>query len=222
MDNQYFVYAIDNGTISREDGIPILIFGYSSLKAIHNRFQAYNSTSPIHPILLGVIPCENKRHALDVEKAVLQHTASDCFPEKPNAEVRKASDAVLAFIETEMEDGETFLGMSLYDFVRKSENQYRSQLVKDPDRKSRKLKRQREWVRDLYQNDPKFREKERKRARDRQRELWKDPEYRKRQNELSRERMKDPVNRQKKRDADRRWRQRQNHGGNNPNQQKLF
>ena len=221
MDNQHFVYAIKHGTHDA-NGTPIIIFGKSSTKSFYNRFQVYNSCSPTLPILLGVILCEDERHARDVEKAVLSRTASDIFPDASRKEIRKATDDVLGFIETEMEDGEAFLGMPAHEYARLKDNAYRLAQMEDPERKENRRKNQRDWVRNLYQTDSNFRDKERKRSRDRQRELWKDPAHRDRQKELYQERMKNPEQREKKRQYDRLWGQRKKRGGNSPGQQTLF
>ena len=108
MENKHFVYAMGFGTYDA-DGYPIRKFGISSTATFRNRIKSYASLSPIKPILYGAIPCENKQEAITVERAVLLRFSEDAYPDVTNRELRRASQPVLNFIETEMIDGETFL-----------------------------------------------------------------------------------------------------------------
>lgn len=121
--NKHFVYAIDIGTYDA-DGNAVRIFGHSSLKSIEGRYNSYNTNALRTPILCGVIVCDDKQHAYDTEKAILERLWKDAPSYRPKSELRLASDDVLNFIATEMEDGETFLGMSFKAYANQQRNAY--------------------------------------------------------------------------------------------------
>ena len=114
---QHFVYAIDNGTYDAS-GTPIRIFGISTLDTLPRRYKSYQLTASKRPILSGVIPCNSKDMALATESAILKRFSEDAPKEIPRSEVRLATSTILEFIETEMENGEAFLGMSCYEYCR--------------------------------------------------------------------------------------------------------
>ena len=116
--NQYFVYAINAGTTDT-DGFPCIIFGRTSTNSFAARYKAYNDGSAFHPRLLGAIPCDNEIHVEDEEGRVLLRTRNDSTFGKPKSEIRRATSEVKAFIAREMQSGDSFLGMSAREFVKK-------------------------------------------------------------------------------------------------------
>lgn len=231
MDNQHFVYAITNGSYD-VNGNPVIIFGRSTLKTFAGRCRNYNTTAPVPPKLIGVIRCDTKEHAKNVEHAVLFRTSSDAFPENRNVEIRSGSDDVLNFIETEMEDGEAFLGMPAIEFANAKAREYQAERRKDPKYRERRA----QWEREREEKDPDYkrRQKEtyerkwndpeyRENRRRKQRERKKSPEARARANARKRERYRnDPEYRKKQNERRRKHYELQKRGGNSDGQLTIF
>ena len=136
MENIHFVYALDCGTYDA-DGTPLRIFGVSSLETFAGRYRQYGTTSPIFPVLCGVIPCESKEDARAIEKVVLSRLWKATPPARPKTEIRRGTPDVLEFIATEMDDGETFLGMTAHDYMnrhfREAHKEYQRDYRKRPE-----------------------------------------------------------------------------------------
>ena len=153
MSNEHFVYAVDCGHYDAE-GYPIRIFGRSASKeSFISRFRGYMPACVNPPVLCGVIPCENKEHAIDTEKSVLALFADEVYPERPKSEVRRGTERVLAFIATEMQDGEAFLGGVAHELFLAHE-------------RARVRTRKRDYMREL-RKCPKYRAREKKLAQER-------------------------------------------------------
>lgn len=152
MENKHFVYALNCGTYMA-DGTPIRIFGHSSLETFANRYRPYSTASPIHPTLEGVIVCDSEAHAKEVENAVMSRLWKAAPPTKNRTEVRLGTPDVLSFIETDMQNGEAFLGMDTYAFYTREV------------RKRNNLPENKAYAREYYQRLD-IREKQRKRNQD--------------------------------------------------------
>lgn len=203
MDKQHFVYALDCGTYDA-DGNKIIIFGRSTIESFARRYKLYNTSAPMPPILLGAIPCKDLEHAKDMEHYVKFQTKSYAFITNPRVELRKGSEGVLNLIETEMVDGEEFLGMPAEEFankrIRQEVREKKQQIQqKDPDY----------WKR--YRQDPRAK----KRRDELSNERRKSREYKDHRNAYRRERRKNNLEYRERCNAQQRAsKRRRKRGGN--------
>jgi len=200
MDKQHFVYAINCGTYDA-DGYELRIFGVSSLKSFANRYRAYMPSALIQPELVGVVPCDSREEALATERAILSRLWKDAPTTRNRSEIRRASEDVLDFIETEMMDGTEFLGMTALEFANEALHAYQQ---------TEQFKRSQR----AYWQKPGNRERRNERQREYSREYRRRPEVKARQRLIEQQ----PERKAYQKRYQQAYRQRKNRGGNSPGQ----
>ena len=189
MENKHFVYCVDCGTYDAE-GYPIRTFGISTTRTFAERLRSYKQTAAMPPVLCGAIPCETRKDAKILEQALLHRFSESILPNHPDSESRRGTPDVLNFIDTEMMNGEDFLGMPTEAYRRH---------------------RTAESARERYQTDDAYREKRQRLEREK---YATDTTYREKKAAWSKEHQKKPEIREKRNQQTRLRRQRKKRGGN--------
>ena len=210
MKTQHFVYALDCGTYTAA-GIPIRIFGRSTTETFGGRWRQYKTASVKPPVLAGVIVCESKEDAENVEYAILRRFSEQTPAGMPRCEVRIATGVVLEFIENEMERIEDFVGMSTKDFANASLRGKQKPRVLSPEQRERNNRKQRE----RRQTDPEHAERQREYHRNR---YATDAEFRQRQITRASKKEMTPERKAANRESARRYYHRKKRRGTGPGQ----
>ena len=216
-----FVYALDCGLYNAE-GKPLRLFGFSSLDKFAEDYTEFERTSPIQPVLCGVVPCKSASQAEAITRGIAYRFEDEAPYGMPFSGVRVASKHVLTFIANEMENGEAFLGKPAHEFANPTPE---PPAEEEPPPPELPLEDEPPKKRAYVRREPKPGEenldpKEKRRIYMR--------EYRQRENaketkrKYDKKRRNDPEVRKRHQEYKRKSRQKMRHGGANPDQLNLL